>query len=182
MELITLEGTKVVPNVHLVALPPFSKLWERDESTRKEEALNEFLYIEYMCSMKKTNPYKGYAEEDRPSAVGRAVFRNADYVPDEIVKECMNAYTEHLMNQLPMRLLAAAKSGAEKFIMDIQNIDVNERTKGGAAVFKPADLMKALAESDKVLAALQTLEKKVEEEVYTKMKTRGNRQINPFEE
>jgi len=177
-----MEGARVVPNAHLIALSPFSELWQRDNSERKDTALAELLYVEYMCSLKKTNPYKGYAEEDRPAAVGRAVFKDADYCPDELVKKCLDAYKELLMNQLPVRLLEAAKAGAEKFILDIQNIDVTERTKGGAAVYKPADLMKALAESDKVLAALQTLEKKVEEEVYTKMKTRGNRQINPFEE
>ena len=175
-----MEGMRVVPNPHFASISPFKELWERDKSERKEVALQELTYIELMCSLKKSNPYATYSDDLKPIAVAKAVFKR-DYFPDSMVEQCMRVYTELMNNQTPVRLLSASKSAAEKLIMYLQEIDLSERTKGGVAVYKPAEVMRAVAESDKLLAALQSLEKKVQDDFYGATKSRANRTINPFE-
>lgn len=182
MELLTMDRLRVLPNAHALSIPPFSQIWERDPSPGKEQAISELTYIELMCSLKKTNPYAGYSPDLKHLAVSKAVFRNTNYEPDELVTHAMEEYNRHLQEQMSVRLLTAAKSAVEKLIEHIRGISLKERTKGGAAVYKPAEVMKALSEADKVLGALQSLQKKVEEDVYSSIKTRANRGINPLEE
>lgn len=179
MEILTVQNNRVVPNPHALSDPPFKELWDR--AVDKEVALAEFTYIEFMCSLKKTNPYKDYPPEYKAKAIARAAFGTDTYEPDELVMKCIHAYRKHLSKQLAVRMYDAAKEVAERLIRDMTHMDLGERTKSNAAVYKPIDITKAISESDKVLAALQSLEKKVEEDVYEKMKTKGDRRVNPLE-
>ena len=52
----------VFPNPETLLISPFKDIWERDESTNKTVAIQEFAYIEFMTSMLKSNPYRQYPE------------------------------------------------------------------------------------------------------------------------
>ena len=47
-------------------------------------------------------------------------------------------------------------------------------------IWKPRDITSALNDTEKVLANIKSLEKKVEEELFEETKTRSNKQISPF--
>ena len=67
--LFSVEGKIVQPNTETLLVSPFKEIWARDKSKGKENALEEFTYIEFMTSMLKSNPYKGYAPEVKEEVI-----------------------------------------------------------------------------------------------------------------
>ena len=61
-------------------------------------------------------------------------------------------------------------------------IDLNERnTRTGMPLYKPKDISGAINDSEQNIRTLHNLKEKVEQELFEAVKTRSNRQINPFE-
>ena len=60
--------------------------------------------------------------------------------------------------------------------------DINEVNDKGARVFKPNEIVMAISNTDKLLQNLHSMKEKVEQELFEQAKTRGMKQINPFEE
>ena len=56
--LFQINGRAVFPNAETILISPFKDIWERDLSKNKENAIQEFAYIEFMTSMLKSNPYR----------------------------------------------------------------------------------------------------------------------------
>ena len=62
------------------------------------------------------------------------------------------------------------------------NFDLNERnTRTGMPLYKPKDISGAINDSEQNIRTLHNLKEKVEQELFEAVKTRSNRQINPFE-
>lgn len=72
--------------------------------------------IEYVIWNKKWNsPYNAYPEKDRASKIAYDVFGDANYIPDNTVKDLMQRFTE--FQETPgTRLLTASRSAAEGLI------------------------------------------------------------------
>lgn len=172
----------VFPNVETLLISPFKEIWERDTSPTKENAIQEFAYIEFMTSMVKSNPFRQYPEEKKDEVIREAVIRILDWKPDELVigametlrklqKEASTTYNYYI----------SAKTAAEKMQDFFTNVDINERNfKTGNPVYKPGDITRALNDTEKVLQNLKALEKKVEEELYENAKIKGDKEISPF--
>ncbi len=180
--LFTVSEKTVFPNPETLLVQPFKEIWGRDKSKEKYNALEEFAYIEFMSSMKKSNPYRQYSEKDKESKVRKAVITRTDWEPDELIiqgihkvkqfqKEASTTYNYYM----------AAKKAAEKmqdFFMEVDINAVNEKTLN--PIYKPRDITSALNDTEKVLSNLKTLEKKVEEELYEETKNRSNKEISFF--
>ena len=74
----------------------------------------------------------------------------------------------------------AAKRAVENMKEFFESVDINERNEKGAPIYKPRDITSALNDTEKVLANLKALEKKVEEELYESTKNRSDKKISPF--
>lgn len=180
--LFTVTEKTVFPNAETILISPFKEIWARDKSKEKYNALEEFAYIEFMSSMKKSNPYRQYRENMKETKVRQAVITREDWVPDELVikgiakvkqfqKEASTTYSYYM----------AAKKGAEKmeeFFLEVDITAVNPKTFN--PIYKPRDITSALNDTQKVLSNLKSLEKKVEEELYEETKNRANKEISFF--
>jgi hypothetical protein len=185
MDLFRVEGHLVVPTEHALLIYPYSEIWKRDEDPKKAEAKREFAYIELNMSYKKSNPYKGFADDVRKQKVLEAVYRtDAEFfVEDELIVEAMELYDKLRLEAAPtLQYYLSAKSGAEKMMSWLNDFNMdtkNERT--GLPLYKPRDITLALKDSYDVMKTLNTMEEKVYEQLFESMKTRGNKEINPFE-
>lgn len=180
--LFKVEGKIVQPNTETLLISPFKEIWERDKSKGKENAIEELTYIEFMTSMLKSNPYKGYASEVKEKVVKDAVITQKDWQPDELIfkgveyifklqKEASPTYTLYMS-------ALQAKEKLEKFF---RTVDLDERSpKTGFPIYKPKELSSAMLDVDKLTSSLAALAKKVEEELFDDIKTRGQKEISPF--
>lgn len=106
-----IQGDKISLNVDDLAIPPFKDFY--NEATDKSQALKE---IEYVVWLYKWNtPYEAYPEKDRAKIVGKDVFKDDKYQPNEHVKSLAKRFLE--FQQTPgTRLLSASQTAAEGLI------------------------------------------------------------------
>lgn len=183
MDIFEIQNGKAIPTTHALLIEPYKTIWESDTSKNKSEAIRKFTYIELMCSRKKTNPFIGYSEDIRHDKVFKNVFGDSTSISiDPLIEEGIKVYKEILEEASPtLTYLIAALEAAEKVKNMMRNVDFDERTNGGAAVYKPGDITKALKETNEVVKSLMALKEKVENELMEDTKTRGARDIGYFE-
>ena len=180
--LFRVEDRVVKPNDEVLQVPPFSEIWERDKSPNKEIALQEFTFIEFMTSALKTNPYRGYSEDRKAEVIKRDIIRIEGWVPDilvlkgiEKVKEFQREGSESYSLYLSALV---AKNKLQDFFNTFNMNKVNMKT--GAPIYKPRDITAALQDLDKTIISLQSLEKKVEDDLFETAKIKGQKEVSIF--
>lgn len=174
-------GKVVYPNEETLLIEPYKKIWSRDKSENKEQAMKEFSYMEFMTSLLASNPYIGYDERRRHRQLCKDIMMDADYVPDELVELGMQKIREFQQDASPsLSFYEASLKGINKLKTFFNTFNMNERNDKGFPIFKPKEITSALLDVDKAIASLYTLKKKVEEEVFEAVKTKGDKTISPF--
>jgi hypothetical protein len=185
MDLFKVEGELVVPTEHALLLSPYSDIWERDPDPSKPRAIRDFKYIEFMCSYKKSNPFKGYAEDIRKERIIEAVYREEAefFEEDDLIEEGMELYIRLRDEASPtLQYLLSAKAGAEKMMQWLNDFDMDQKNdRTGMPLYKPREITSALKDTYEVVKTLNALEEKVQEQIFESTKTKGNKIINPFE-
>ncbi len=172
----------VFPNPETLLISPFKDIWERDKTKQKIFALEELAYIEFMTSMKKSNPYRQYKIGIKETKIREAVITKKGWEPDDLIREGMEMVVKfHKEASTTYNYYMAAKRAAEKMQNFFMEVDINEvNPKTFNPIYKPRDITSALNDTEKVLSNLKTLEKKVEEELYEETKNRSNKEISFF--
>lgn len=172
----------VFPNTETLLLSPFKEIWERDKSKTKENALEELTYIEFMTSMKKSNPYRQYPEKIKHEKISEDVITQDNWKPDHLIEGAILKVTQFQQEaSTTFNYYVSAKRAAEKMQDFFNEVDIGERNmKSGTPIYKPRDITSALNDTEKVLANLKSLEKKVEEELYEETKTKAGKEISHF--
>lgn len=172
----------VYPNAETLMISPFKDIWERDKSKGKQNALQEFAYIEFMSSMKKSNPYRQYPESKKEQVVINAVITQINWKPDNMVKKAIKKLKEFQKEaSTTYSYYIAAKTAAEKMQNFFLTVDITAiNPKSFNPIYKPRDITSALNDTEKVLSNLKALEKKVEEELFEETKNRSDKKISPF--
>lgn len=180
--LFQVDNKVVFPNPETLLIYPFKDIWERDKSKGKETALREFAYIEFITSMKKSNPYRQYPESRKQDVVQKATIGDKNWKPDKLIVEGMKKIKKFQEEaSTTYNYYISAKNAIETMTDFFNNVDLNERNfKTGNPIYKPADITRAFNDLERNLANLKALEKKVEEELFEETRTRSDKQISPF--
>lgn len=179
--LFQVEGKVVIPNTETLLIHPFKEIWERDLTPNKVYATEDFVYIEFITSMKKSNPYRQYPEEKKHDVIVSELITRENWEPDGLVQEGIRKLEDFQKEaSTTYNYYLAAKTAAEKMQDFFMEVDINERTERGSLLYKPRDITSALNDTEKVLSNLKALEKKVEEEIYETTKNRSDKQISPL--
>lgn len=187
MDLFKIEGGVVKPTEHALIISPYKDLWDRDPDPAKTQAIKEFTFIELNCSYKKSNPFKGYPDGKREEAILKNIFKEEEVtidIEEELMVEGVNLYKRLREEASPViQYYLSSKKGAEKMIQWLEDFDMSEvNPRNGMPLYKPREITSALKDSYDVMKTLNALEEKVYEEIFESVKTRGNKEINPFEE
>ena len=184
MELFQITNQNAFPSPHALLIEPFKTIWEEDETPNKGEAVKIFTYIELVCSPKKSNPFVGYSEEDRPAKVREEVWKDPNFKHPKFQQIIQGVLTyKKLLHEssATYELFNSAMNAADKLRKFLNEVDLQERTNGGTAVYKPGDLTRALKEVPEVIKSLSALKDKVHTELEEASKTRNQREIGLFE-
>lgn len=177
-----IEDNRVKPSPEMLLIPIFKQIWEDDTTEKKDIALLNFAYIEFVLSPKKSNPFSGYSKDIRAFKVIQSL--NIDTAQlHESIDEAMEIYKDFIENCSPsMAYYNSAVEAAEKLKMFFSTFNLNEKiAKTGAPMYKPADITRALQDTQKVVMTLEDLREKVEKEILENTKNRGNRTVKTFE-
>ena len=181
--LFVVENKVVKPNIETLIVSPFREIWERDTHPSKFTAMDEFAYIEFMVSLKRTNPYRAYDPETRHERLCKDIMKHDSYEPDELVVEAMKVLEDFQLNSsISMSYFLAAKK-AVKSIQDFFNDpDILKMTnpRSGLPLYKPKDITNAVIDTEKVLNNLVTLEEKVNNEIFETVKNKGQKTVSIF--
>lgn len=182
MDLFEVINGKAFPSVHALLIEPFKSIYEMDNSKDKGKAIQVFTYIELVCSPKKSNPFFGYSEDDRPAKVKKEVYGDENYPTTDFMMQGVIKFKELLEVASPTySLFVASLVAADDLKANLLNIKLDERTNGGAAVTKPRDVTAALREIPDVVKSLETMRNKVNSELLEEAKTRNQREIGAYE-
>lgn len=182
MSVFVVEGGIVKPTEECKLIYPYKQIWDRDESSKKEVALTEFAYIEFMCSMKKTNPFAGYPEEIRSDRIIEGVVRIDQWQPDDLIKDGILTYQHFQAEASPsIKFYEAALTGVRAMQSYYETLNMGTKTSTGALVNKPSEVARGLSQTASILQNLETLKEKVQQELLESNRVRANRTVNPFE-
>jgi hypothetical protein len=182
MNIFQIENNIVVPTPQALLIKDFKTIWDRDKSKKKEQAIKEFSYIEFMSSYQKNNPFINYEPFMRHRKICEHVFGDPKYIPDAQVKKAQETY-EEIQNEgsVSLRFYKSLVTAVEKLIKFAEDVDLTARDNRGSAVYTPAHITQITSKAYDTLKQLSLMETKVQQDLYESSKTRGNREINHFE-
>lgn len=180
--LFNIENRVVKPNVETLLIHPFNEIWERDETPTKVEAIEDFTYIEFVTSMRKSNPYAGYSEDLRREKVKSDIISREDWEEDELIKKAINKVNQFQEEaSITYNYYMSAKVAAEKMNSFFRNFDMSMvNIKTGMPIYKPKDITSSLMDTSRVIENLNNLKEKVEQEIFEQVKNRGQKVISKF--
>jgi len=137
-----------------------------------------------MSSKKRSNPYAGYADNVRQEKLKAYLFEDEpEWTPDIEIEKGLAKIVEFQKEASPTyTYYISVLEATEKMKDFFTTFDINEVNDKGARVFKPNEIVMAISNTDKLLQNLHSMKEKVEQELFEQAKTRGMKQINPFEE
>lgn len=166
----------------LLLIEVYANIWNRDTSPKKEIAMKNFGILYFLCSPKKTNPFYGYPKEIRREKVFEALLVKEEEFFEKEIEEAILFYEQYLNEASPSKAYyESVLNASEKLKKFFNTIDFSLRTKGGTPLYKPADITRALQDTDKVITTIHSLKQKVDQELFESNKTTKNRKVNPFE-
>lgn len=182
MDLFEIVNGSAVPSVHALMIKPFKDIWESDTSDFKENSIKIFTYIELLCSPKKSNPFVGCSEEDRPTKVKKEVWGDEDYPIGLDVMMATLKYKELLSESSPSyELWVSAVNAVKKLRVFLDEFDMDERNTHGMLILKPKDVTNALKDLEEVSRNMELGRERVHSELVSATKTRNEREIGYFE-
>lgn len=182
--LFTVEAKIVKPNVETLLIYPFTEIWERDTTTGKHHAIEDFTYIEFVASVQKSNPYSGYGETERKKKVREQIISitREDWQEDELIQLGIQTLIKFQQEaSVTYNYYMAAKQAADKMQTFFTTFDMEEvNTRSGTPLYKPKDITSALNDTSKVLENLNNLRDKVDNEIFEEIKNRAQKVVSPF--
>lgn len=136
-----IEGGKIKLSADSLAIPPFRK--HHENAKDKAKALKEIEYVVWLCRW--DSPYLAYAPNDRPMKIGKDVFDDETYKPEEHVVQLITRFKEFQDTPL-IRMYKSAETGLE-YLIELLNslkqgiitsdhLSLEEQLKIGAGVSK----------------------------------------------
>ena len=185
IKFFNIKGEDVSPTDEILRIPVFKKIWVRDKNRKKALAKLEFSYIDFMTSIRDTNPYKDCLDSEKSKIIINDLFVRKDYhkwkVNDLVsngIKFIKKKYEEQSSYYV---LYKKMKDCMQKLIDDIIELRITKTNDKGLLLYKPEQIIKLQKSIPELIKEIKSLEKKVQQELYNKSSGKGGRKINEFE-
>lgn len=96
---------------HILNIPEFKAIWDRDKARDKDTAMRELGYLYYVADFK--SPYAKYPDAERKEKSANDFIRKSRWKEDEVMKEAIEKYKE-LQFTPELRLLQSAANKAKE--------------------------------------------------------------------
>jgi hypothetical protein len=180
MKVFDIVSGEIIIDPSRLVIPEFNKLWMRDKSKDKHNAMKEIAYITFLFDLSADNPYRGYTEYERDFVLKKDLFNDPNFVPDEALVEAIAKFKK-LMETTNTRVLLGAKKAAEELAKWFEQIDFTKVDNYGKPIFSARELSSNLKEVGNIVKSLGLLEDMVRREQLDKATSRGGSDIGMYE-
>lgn len=179
MKVFDISNGNVVLDPARLIIPEFNELWRRDKTKDKVKAIKEISYIVFMYDLSVDNPYRGYLEIERMRVLKEDFF-DSKWEPDKLVEKAIKKFKD-LTETTNTRLLASAKSAAEKLASYFEEVDFKKLDSQGKPMYSARELASNLAAVGSIVKSLSQLEEQVRRETLDSSLARGGSDIGMYE-
>jgi len=176
MKLIKYEDYQIKLADEAFLVRPIRRLFHQDRSERKENFWRQIAFMYFMVSPASSYSYIIDMEE-RAAEVIKQEGLPEDFRPSELLREAMEIYRKLTITP-SQELLQSSIIGAKKVGDFLRTVDLTEEDDKGKPKYQVSSITSALKDVEKIVSSLQTLQKKVEQELEAdEGKARGSQEL-----
>lgn len=175
MKLIKYEDFQVKLADEAFLVRPIRRLFNADRTDRKEHFWRQMSYLYFMTDPRSTYSYI-MNDEDRSRVIIEQEGLPSDFKPSELLLEAMEIYKQHTVT-VSQKLLNDALVAANTVGTFLRTVDLTEEDDKGRAKYNVSQITAALKNLEGIVNTIQTLQKKVEQEIVENGKARGAQEL-----
>jgi hypothetical protein len=161
-DLITIDGSKVIPSPYALTIPEFKAL-------KLEELSAVYFFTDHR------SPYTVYSEEERWEKINESI----KVILSPKIKKAIDKY-KLLSETSAVKLLNSAKESVSKLERYFKDIDLTLTDDNGRPIYHAKDLIANLSSMGKVVSGLDELEDLVKKQQQKDNPNRGGVVVNKY--
>lgn len=171
MKLIEFDGVDFNVADEAFLIRPIRELFLRDKTKQKENFWRQLSYLWFMCDPRSTYMYISDPDK-RAREIKETEGFGADWQPDELLDEAMQAYRKQTTTTSSV-LLEGMRKGIDKLVAFFNDFDLNAVDKNGRPIYQVSTMTGALKQVPELAKALADAEKALAKDFVTEDKARG---------
>ena len=175
MKLIQIENYELQVAPEALLIRPIRRIWNADRSERKEKFYQQMSYLYFMVDPRSTYSYI-IDEGEREQAIIQQEGLPDDFKPSQFLEEAMEVYKKHTIT-VSQKLLNDALVAADTVGSFLRTVDLTEEDDKGRPKYQVSQITAALKNLEGIINTIQTLQKKVEQEIVDNGKARGTQEL-----
>lgn len=175
MKLIQIENFELQVAPEALLIKPIRRMWNADRSDRKEKFYQQMSYLYFMIDPRSTYSYI-IDEKEREQAIILQEGLPTDFKPSQFLEEAMEVYKRHTVT-VSQKLLNDALVAADTVGSFLRTVDLTEEDDKGRPKYQVSQITAALKNLEGIINTIQTLQKKVEQEIVDNGKARGTQEL-----
>lgn len=179
MKLFKCQGYNLTISEEAYMLEPFKKIWKRDKSKNKEQALAELAYIYFMEDTR--SDYQVYIDrKERSKQVKLGEGLKESWEPDKAVQEAQQFYASFKSESA--LLLEDIRVAITKLREFIKTIDLSATDDKGKPIYTLNTYTATIKQIPELITSLDEAERTIAKEVIGQDKVRGSIEKAMFED
>ena len=180
MKLIKVENFSIQVADEAMLVKPIRKLYNQDRSSSKEQFFKQISYLYFMIDPRSTYSYILDMNEMAKTIIEQEGLPK-DFTPSPLLKEAMEVYKKHTVTPSQELLNAALKAAhtVSEFLMKPDILEQEDDK--GKPKYQISSITSALKNVEGIVNSIQSLQKKVEEELTENDKARGSQELTIFD-
>ena len=174
MRLIKYEDYQIKLADEAFLVKPIRKLFHQDRSERKERFWQQMAVL-FFCYSPSSN-YSYIVDEDARLKEVLSQEGISDFKPSQDFKDAVEIYKK-LNITVSQKLLNDALVAADTVGTFLREVDLKEEDDKGRPKYQVSQITAALKNVEGIVTSLQTLQKKVDQELAEKTAVRGNQEL-----
>ena len=175
MRLIQVENYELSVAPEALLIKPIRRLWNQDRSERKEKFYQQMSFLYFYCDPRSTYSYM-IDDAERAQAIIEQEGLPSDFKPSQLLEEAMEIYRKHTVT-VSQKLLESSLIGANKVSDFLRDVNLTETDDKGRPKYQVSTITAALKNVEGIVQSIQTLQKKVEQEIADNGKARGTQEL-----
>lgn len=175
MRLIKIENYELKIADEALLIKPIRMLWNQDRSSKKEKFYEQMSYLYFMADPRSSYAYL-LNEEEKKQAIIEQEGLPKDFKPSKLLEDAMEIYKKHTVT-VSQKLLESSLIGANKVSIFLREVDLTEEDDKGRPKYQVSTITAALKNVEGIVASIQNLQKKVDQEVEDNTKVRGSQEL-----
>lgn len=171
IKLFKYSGYTVSVEPEAIMLTPFKIIWDRDSSTNKSLAMQEFAYIYFMGDPRSDYQYL-IDEKERSKEIIKGLGMPIRWKPDKAVKDALRFYQS--FKPVSAGLLEDTRVAVDKLRQLLRDIDLKAQDDKGKPIYTLNTITATIKQIPGLVKDLDEAEKTLSKDIIAEAKARGS--------